>query len=56
MGGGNELLGALLILVLICLLMSVLLGIPRGLSARAETRLLAFAGAVLFSLGYILHA
>ena len=56
MGRGRELLGALLTLLLICLLMSVLLGTPRGLSVRAETWLLGFAGAVLFLLGYILHA
>jgi len=55
MGQSVEPLGSLLVLVFIGLLMSVLLGIPRGLSARAETWLLALSAAVLFSIGYILH-
>ena len=47
--------GALLLLALIVLVVSILFCLSRGISRRAGALLLVLGGAVLFSIGTLLH-
>jgi hypothetical protein len=54
MESGN-LFGALLLVALIVVLLSMLIRLPFGLSRKTGALLLALGGVVLFSIGTLLH-